>query len=100
LHSANRALNKGYNKELFSFVRFQANEQLIVVSNFSATDQQQFELNIPAKIISELKLKAGHYQLNDALSQQQNHLTVEHGKGQLSMSLAPLQSVAYRIDKL
>ena len=92
LHQLNNG-RKGYDGELFSYARFNNNQKLLVVSNFSASAKKRFILQLPANLIAEWKLRDGSYRLKDHLGEAKTRLQVTHMMGLVKLELAPLQSV-------
>ncbi len=98
IHSANKE-SSGYNSRLFSFVRWKDQQRLIVVTNFDANQEYQFNLTIPANIIELWGLQDGDYNIQDELyKKQKNQLNIVHGEGRLMVKLKPLQSFVYQIS--
>ncbi|HWR95701.1 MAG TPA: alpha-amylase family glycosyl hydrolase, partial [Arenimonas sp.] len=92
LHKTNIG-NAGYDGELFSYVRYNAKQKLIIVSNFSATDIKRFTLRLPPPLLAEWRLRDGNYHLKDHLAAGKTQLQVVNMMGFLPLDLAPLQSV-------
>ena len=92
LHKANIG-NEGYDGELFSYVRYNAKQKLIIVSNFSAANGKRFTLSLPPPLLAEWRLRDGDYRLKDRLGNTKSRLQVVNMMGLLPLELAPLQSV-------
>ena len=100
IHSHNRQLENGYNDKLFSFVRWNDDERLIVVSNFSAEESIESLLTLPTDIVTEWHLDSGRYVLDEQLyGTNSGQLVVDDGTGTFSVSLEPLESVVYRVGR-
>lgn len=85
---------------MFSFVRWSDAEQLIVVSNFSV-DKQYLEVGVPEEIVRAWSLADGRHRLQEQLyGRNESELLVQNGRGRLSVTLAPLESVVYRLGEL
>ena len=98
IHFFNREQTQNYNYRLFSFVRWSANEKLIIVSNFDAEDSYDFELQIPENIIAAWNLKDGTYGLVDQLyDSPSSELKVEHGKGFIKIKINTLESFILKV---
>ncbi|WP_342154076.1 alpha-amylase family protein [Joostella sp. CR20] len=97
IHYYNKEHTENYNHRVFSFVRYSAEEKLIVVTNFDTEVSHQFELRIPKDIISAWNLSAENYELEDLLYQQNNKLTLRNGEGFINVSLAPLESFIFKL---
>ena len=92
LHAENTAQN-GYDQQLFSFARFNAEQKLVIVSNFSARDGKRFVLKLPPPLIAAWRLQDGSYRLKDRLGGRDAVLNTTYMNGTLALELAPLQSV-------
>ncbi|NJB71828.1 glycosidase [Saonia flava] len=100
IHRFNREHTKNYNHRVLSYVRWSADEKLIVVSNFDVNDSFSFELKVPNEIVAEWKLKNESYQLSEELYHKKNQtLKVEEGMGRLNVELEPLESVIYKVKE-
>lgn len=85
-------------KTIYAFARWSANEKLIVISNFSATQKGTFEVVIPSVVASQWNLTDGKYALIDQLSEgKQAELNVREGKATVSVTIAPLESFIYKL---
>ncbi|MCB0598570.1 MAG: alpha-amylase [Lewinellaceae bacterium] len=98
IHGYNRERTEGYGQRVFSFVRWSASEKLVIVSNFDAEKNYEFDLKIPAEVITAWGLKDGEYKLAEQLYGDKNaSLKVVDGKGEVAVRLAPLESVIWRV---
>lgn len=98
LHSENKN-SAGYDGELFSFARWNPEQRLIIISNFSTKHQKQFSFTLSSALIHQWKLSDGNYKLNDKLNHSPSYkLQVQQGLGQVQMTLAPLQSVILELN--
>ncbi|WP_084157759.1 alpha-amylase family protein [Flavobacterium frigidarium] len=85
-------------KTIYAFARWSANEKLIVISNFSATQKGTFDAVIPSVVASQWNLTDGKYTLIDQLSEgTQGELNVREGKATISITIAPLESFIYKL---
>jgi glycosidase len=101
IHYFNREQTENYDQRVFSFVRWSAEEKLIVVSNFDTDESHDFELKVPETIISEWGLKDGSYLLSDQLyDQMTTTLKVESGMGKIYLKLQPLDSLILALENL
>jgi len=96
LHEYNLTNTVNYDEYLFSFARWNNEEKLIVVSNFSADNNYQLRLQIPAELITEWRLADGSYQLVEVLSNDIHDLIIEGGMATIEVELVPLGSEIYR----
>ncbi|MFH6996176.1 alpha-amylase family glycosyl hydrolase [Flavobacterium sp. FlaQc-48] len=98
IQSANRQNNAGYDALLYSYVRWSENQKLVVVVNFSSEKTSDFELKIPADVISKWNLKDGEYTLTDQLYQKSSvKLKVENGTGMSRIKIRPSESFIYEL---
>ena len=98
IQTVNRKETKGYDKNLFSFVRWSEGQKLIIVSNLDAKQSSKFALTVPANIISQMGLKNGTYKLKDALYGKSATLKVANGVGTVQVAIAPLESFIYEVQ--
>ena len=87
-----------YSEELYSFVRWSNTQKLIVVANFSGVTESNFELLVPADVISEWKLKDGSYDLKEELYQTvEANLFVKDGQGTIKISIPASESFIFSL---
>ena len=85
---------------VYAFSRSSAQQQLIIVSNFSDSQSAEVNLTIPAELITTWKLTQPQYQLKDLLSgdaSENNILFFRDGTGQLTLRLAPMASLVLEV---
>ncbi|MBP1224856.1 alpha-amylase family glycosyl hydrolase [Flavobacterium sp. 1355] len=98
IQSVNRQNNSGYDESLYSYVRWSAKQKLIIVANFSSDKTSEFELRVPADVISKWKLKDGSYVLLDQLySKNKTYFTVKNGEGAANIKILPSESFIYEV---
>ncbi|MEZ5072198.1 MAG: alpha-amylase family glycosyl hydrolase [Bacteroidales bacterium] len=97
IHSHNRQYTDWYNDRVFSFLRWNGEEKLLIVCNFDARDGFGFDLELPEGAVSALGLQPGSLVLEDLLGDTRTGLEVHEKTGKVRIDLAPLQSVVYRI---
>jgi glycosidase len=99
LHASNRANAASYGEPAYAFARYQGEEKLIIITNFSAEESLNFTLEIPGPLLALWDLQDGQYQTLEQLYGKQNPtLLVDEQKGQLLLQLAPLGSLILRIE--
>ncbi len=99
IHAHNRANTPYYNNHVFSFVRFNNNENLIIICNFHETDTFGFDLEIPADIIGLWALNDGNYHFIDQLYfKEKTILNVKNRLGKMRISIGPLESFIFKAD--
>lgn len=99
IHTYNRKHTRWYNERVFSYVRWKAEDRLIIVSNFDAANSFGFELQLPPEITEAWGLEEGSCQLEDQLSGQKLELHVREGKAELRIDLEPLRSFILQFRK-
>ncbi len=98
IHSANREYSDSYDEAVFSFVRWQDEERLIVVSNFSADDAKTLSMTVPSDILEAWSLQDGSVALTEQLYGENNsELVVADGAGRFELTLEPLGSAVLRV---
>lgn len=95
IHS-NQSKTNGYNDAIYSFVRWDAKERLLVISNFSSDKPATFDVTIPAELIKIWNLKDGNYPIIDQLYLSKNELKVTNGFGKVSITIKPSESFVYK----
>jgi len=98
-HTVNRQCTSGYDKGLFSFVRWSETEKILIINNFDTNQTSVFNLMIPDYIIQAWNLRDGSYLLFDQLYKQQKaELKVMQGVGNVQIIISPLQSFIYKLE--
>jgi glycosidase len=98
IHSDNATITKGYSSEMYSFVRWSETQKLIVIANFSTSNNSQFELIIPKEIIQKWNLKDGKYTIVDELyKKSQLTLKVINGLGKAKIKMKSSESFIYQL---
>lgn len=98
IHQFNRKNTENYTDKVLSFVRWSANEKLIVVSNFDDETSYGFGLKLPQNIINKWELADGEYELQDQLYNNfSTTLNVENGLGSIKIQLKPLESFILKL---
>lgn len=97
IQSVNRKDSSTYGQNVYSFVRWSANEKLIIVSNLSPDINEMFDLKIPADVIKEWKLKDGTYLLTEQLYGVAHTLKVTNGVGIVKISLKGSESFILKL---
>jgi hypothetical protein len=99
IHSFNRALTEWYNDRVFSFVRWNEDERLIIVVNFDTNDSFGFELQLPGGIVETWNLHEGSYTLKDMLRDHTKTLVVKDGKAVARIDIEPLESLILSVQE-
>lgn len=99
LHRYNRAHTQGYSPWVFSFMRWTAHEQLLVVVNFSADSGFEFEIKIPADVFEACNLHSVPYLLQDQLgSGERRVLNIYKNEGRAWLRMEPLAAYVYKFS--
>jgi glycosidase len=100
IHAHNRNVTEGYDQRLLSFARWSDDEQLIIISNFDAEKSYEIDLKVPDNIISDWNLDKGTYTMKDQLyNEVSTELMVNEGDATMKVSLKPLQSYIFKLEK-
>ncbi len=103
LHRFNLAQSKEYDESLFSFARWDDNNHVIVVSNFSAINEYKLQLEIPKELLRQWQISSSmSIPLKDALAPQvaeSAQLKVEADLGKIQLELKPLESKVFHFKK-
>ena len=100
IHLYNRQNTEGYTDKVFSFVRWNGDDRLIVVSNFEDVPHK-FQLRLDEKTVKALELTDGLYNLTDQLGNgRELVLEVKNGKGKVELALPGLESFILKMDIL
>ncbi|WP_240740229.1 alpha-amylase family glycosyl hydrolase [Flagellimonas allohymeniacidonis] len=98
IHFFNKEHTQNYDHRVLSYVRWSANEKLIIVSNWEGARNYSIELKVPGDIIEKWNLKDGIYTLEDQLyNKTQTELKVENGLGTVTLHLEPLESLVLQL---
>jgi hypothetical protein len=82
-----------------SFVRWSADEKLIIVSNFDADNSQEFQLKIPQDILKAWDLGDGNYKVKDELYKEfSSAFVIKNGVGSIKIKLKSLESFILKVD--
>jgi glycosidase len=93
IHTHNRQNTEWYNDRVFSFVRWNENQKLVIITNFDASESYGFDLELPSEIIKTWGLSEGEYPLSEKLYGSVNPvLKIQEGKGKVRVELKPLES--------
>jgi len=98
IHSFNRSHTKNYNHRVFSFVRWNDTEKLIIISNFDAKESYEFDLIIPETVITAWKLKKGNHLFSDQLyGKTSATLKVANDRSSIKIKIDPLESLVLKL---
>lgn len=99
LHSLNLKRSTTYNEQLFSFIRWDEKQKIIVISNFSKTKSFDIDLEIPVEIIKQWDLKVGDHLLEDILTKTESVLKVRKNLAKIHFILKPLDSKILKTNR-
>ena len=97
IHFYNKDNTENYNHRVLSYVRWNQNQKLIIVSNFDVNESFDFQLKVPSEISKEWKLEDGTYDLEDGLYGSKQNLHVINGIGNIDVHLNPLESYIFEL---
>lgn len=99
IHYYNKEHTNGYDHRVFTYCRWSKNEKLIVLSNFDADKEYQFDIKVPQEIIQKWNLKAGQYSLEEQLYQKEKPVlnVGQDSTGQFSIHIKPLESFIFKL---
>ena len=97
IHQHNSQNCKGYNQDIFSFVRYSKDQKLIVISNFDSENTYEFELQLPKELINQWNLDKSEYPLRDLLYDGSNKLSLRNNIGYIKIRINPLQSFIFEV---
>jgi glycosidase len=99
IHSHNRQHTEWYNDRVFSYVRWNENQKLIIISNFDKENAFGFELELPKKIAQAWKLENKEYLLKEKLYGEVNpSLNVYEDRTKVRVDLRPMESWILELD--
>ncbi len=99
IHNYNRTNSSNYNHRVFSFVRWNDNEKLIIISNFDTKESYEFDLIIPDTVINTWKLKKGNHLFNEQLyGKTSTTLKVANDRSLMKIKIAPLESLILKLQ--
>jgi glycosidase len=94
LHTHNRSINPAYTNKLFAFARWNKDQKMLVVANFSAENVFKDSISLTTKVQEAWALKEGEYSLKNLLgSGQRIPMNVIGTTAKFSLELKPLESV-------
>jgi glycosidase len=82
----------GYDGKVLAFARWSEDQQLLVVSNFSADASKSFDLKL-SSLIADWGLGQGTYEFRDVFTGAAHTVTVSNKSAITRLDMAPLQSV-------
>jgi glycosidase len=93
LQEENLGANLGYDFGLYSFVRWNEKEKLVIITNFNQNTAVNCEVIVPADVVKKMNLKDGTFVLKDQLyGSSQSELKISNGVGKFKLSIQPGES--------
>jgi len=99
IHYFNKAQSPDYDHRIFSFVRWDEMEKLIIVANFNKEKSYNINLKLPTDMVKEWRLDTGNYKLKDLLYGSESVLKIDNTIGSFPLKLGPLESVILRLEQ-
>jgi len=100
IHAHNQQNTEWYNDKVLSFVRWDENEKLVIVSNFNAESTYGFELQIPKDIVLAWSLENGEYRMKDQLyNTYETTLKIDDNRAFMRVDVKPLESFILKLEK-
>jgi glycosidase len=98
IHSFNLANNDTYDAGLYSFVRYNEKEKLIIVNNFNQKTLAVVNLKLPKDLLAKWQIRDGAYKVEEQLFKQiKTTLNVSGGEGKMTVALAPYESLILKM---
>lgn len=98
IHAYNRENTAWYNDKVYSFVRWDNQEKLIIISNFNAENTYGFELKLPPGIIEKWGITNDNYRVEDQLyGKLEADLSIQNGLGEIRVDIKPLESFIFKV---
>ena len=99
IHGFNREHTDNYSDKIFSFVRWNEEDRLIIISNFDAENSYNLDLKLPQSIVEAWGLKEdGHIAKDQLYNEFSTPIQIESDRASLEVRLAPLQSYILKIE--
>ncbi|WP_088339670.1 alpha-amylase family protein [Robiginitalea sediminis] len=98
IHYYNKEHTEGYDHRVYSFVRWEDGQRLIIVSNFDTERTYEVDLRLPPDLVQLWGLKEGSHPLKEALYGKGEYvLEADASGGKVPISLPPLESVILKL---
>lgn len=100
LQEYNLSRNKGYDFGLYSYLRYDEKEKIIVVTNFNHNTTITCQVAIPDRVLKEWNIKNGsNYKLTEQLYKKQStNLIIGENEATFNITLKPCESVIYKVE--
>ncbi|WNM20423.1 alpha-amylase family protein [Flavobacterium capsici] len=98
IQTVNRNETKEYDPGLYSFVRWDNKEKLIVIANCSWVTTSHVDLIVPEDVIQKWNLNDGDYKVTDQLyNHETSTLEVKDGRGIIKVKIKPSESFIFKL---
>ncbi|HPW98165.1 MAG TPA: alpha-amylase family protein [Flavobacterium sp.] len=100
IQTVNRNETKEYDPGLYSFVRWDNKEKLIIIANCSWVTTSHVDLIVPEDIIEKWNLNDGDYKVTDQLYNHEiSTLEVKGGRGIIKVKIKPSESFIFKLQE-
>lgn len=98
IQTVNRNETKEYDPGLYSFVRWDNKEKLIIIANCSWVTTSHVDLIVPEDVIEKWNLNDGDYKVTDQLyNHETSTLEVKGGRGIIKVKIKPSESFIFKL---
>jgi len=98
LHRYNRAKNSAYTDKTFAFARWDAEQKLLVVTNFDETQSVNTVLLLSPELLKAWNLKLGNREIQEVLfGKKTTQLRVDAQGAQIDLVLGPWESAVFEV---
>jgi glycosidase len=100
IQTVNRNETKEYDPGLYSFVRWDNKEKLIIIANCSWVTTSHVDLIVPEDVIEKWNLNDGDYKVTDQLyNHETSTLEVKGGRGIIKVKIKPSESFIFKLQE-
>ncbi len=98
LHRYNRTKNPAYTDKTFAYARWDAEQKLLVVTNFDANQSVNTILHLSPKLLKAWNLKPGNREIQEVLfGKKKTQLRVDAQGAQIDLVLGPWESAVFEV---
>ena len=98
LHRYNRSKNPAYTDKTFAYARWDAEQKLLVVTNFDETQSVNTVLHLSPELLKAWNLKPGNREIQEVLFGKKNtQLRVDAQGTQIDLVLGPWESAVFEV---
>ena len=98
LHRYNRSKNPAYTDKTFAYARWDAEQKLLVVTNFDETQSVNTVLHLSPELLKAWNLKPGNREIQEVLFGKKNtQLRVDAQGAQIDLVLGPWESAVFEV---